>query len=68
MTRLRVFLCRLSGLVRKGSLERDMDEEVDYALPAIHPGFSMLVGVCLTLGIGANASVFSWIGGILLSW
>ena len=28
MTRLRVFLSRLSGLVRKGSLERDLDEEL----------------------------------------
>jgi hypothetical protein len=30
------------------------------------PGFSLLVIVCLTLGIGANAAVFSWIEGILL--
>lgn len=123
MTRLRVFLCRLSGLVRKGSLERDLDEELEFhlqleiaenlrkgmtprearsaalrrfggvahiketyrethALPALqvlsqdvrygfrmlrrNPGFSLLVVLCLTLGIGANASVFSWIEGILL--
>ena len=123
MTRLRVFLCRLSGLFRKGSLERDMDEELDFhlqleiaenlrqgmtpqearsaalrrfggvaqikeiyrethTLPAIqvlsqdvrygfrmlrrNPGFSALAILCLTLGIGANASVFSWIEGILL--
>jgi predicted permease len=30
------------------------------------PGFSMLAVLCLTLGIGANTSVFSWIEGILL--
>lgn len=31
-----------------------------------NPGFSMLAILCLTLGIGANAAVFSWIEGILL--
>src|SRR5437870_3737173 len=30
------------------------------------PGFSLLAILCLTLGIGANAAVFSWIEGILL--
>jgi predicted permease len=30
------------------------------------PGFSALVVLCLTLGIGANAAVFGWIEGILL--
>ncbi len=30
-----------------------------------NPGFSMLAILCLTLGIGANAAVFSWIEGIL---
>src|SRR5436309_2019795 len=30
------------------------------------PGFSLLAALCLTLGIGANAAVFSWIEGILL--
>jgi predicted permease len=29
------------------------------------PGFSILAMLCLTLGIGANAAVFSWIEGIL---
>ena len=123
MTRLRVFLRRLSGIVRKGSLEHDMDEELRFhlqmetaenlrkgmtpeearsaalrrfggvaqvketyrethALPVFQvlwqdvrfgfrmlrrsPGFSVLAILCLTLGIGANASVFSWIEGILL--
>jgi macrolide transport system ATP-binding/permease protein len=30
------------------------------------PGYSLLAILCLTLGIGANAAVFSWIEGILL--
>src|SRR5438093_8120913 len=30
------------------------------------PAFSILAILCLTLGIGANAAVFSWIDGILL--
>jgi hypothetical protein len=30
------------------------------------PGFSILAILCLTLGIGANAAVFSWIEGILI--
>src|SRR5437879_6494110 len=30
------------------------------------PGFAVLAIVCLTLGIGANTAVFSWIEGILL--
>ncbi len=29
------------------------------------PGFSLLVILCLTLGIGANAAVYSWVEGIL---
>ncbi len=123
MTKLRVLMSRLSGLLRKGTLESDMDEELDHhlemeiaenlrkgmtaeqarsaalrrfgsiaqtkeiyreahALPAIqvlwqdlrfgfrmlrrNPGFSSLAILCLTLGIGANAAVFSWIEGILL--
>lgn len=29
------------------------------------PSFSILAILCLTLGIGANAAVFSWIEGLL---
>ncbi|HYL10736.1 MAG TPA: ABC transporter permease [Candidatus Acidoferrales bacterium] len=123
MTKLRVLLWRLSGVVRKGNLEQDMDEELNYhlqmeiaenlrkgmtpeeaksaaqrrlggiaqiketyrethGLPVLQvlwqdlrfgfrmlrrsPGFSILAILCLTLGIGANAAVFSWIEGVLL--
>ena len=31
-----------------------------------NPGFTVLVILCLTLGIGANSAVFSWVEGILL--
>jgi macrolide transport system ATP-binding/permease protein len=31
-----------------------------------NPGFALLVILCLTLGIGANAAVFGWIEGILI--
>src|SRR5436309_14181027 len=31
-----------------------------------NPGFSLLAILCLTLGIGTNAAVFSWIEGILV--
>jgi predicted permease len=31
-----------------------------------NPAFSILAVVCLTVGIGANAAVFSWIEGVLL--
>ena len=30
------------------------------------PGFTLLTILCLTLGIGANAAVFSWVEGILI--
>src|SRR5260221_607386 len=35
-------------------------------MPRRSPGFSILAILCLTLGIGATAAVFSWIEGILI--
>src|SRR5262249_26111286 len=46
----------------------DVGRDITYALRLLrrNPGFSLLAILCLTLGIGANAAVFSWIEGILL--
>src|SRR5207237_10417227 len=46
----------------------DVRRDAAYALRMLrrNPGFSLLAALCLTLGIGANAAVFSWIEGILL--
>src|SRR5689334_4288338 len=41
----------------------DFRRDVAYGLRTLwrNPGFSLLAILCLTLGIGANAAVFSWI-------
>jgi predicted permease len=46
----------------------DLGRDARYACRMLwrSPGFSLLAILCLTLGIGANAAVFSWIEGILL--
>ena len=46
----------------------DMLHDVRFAVRMLrrNPGFSLLAVLCLTLGIGATTSVFSWIEGILL--
>jgi macrolide transport system ATP-binding/permease protein len=45
----------------------DLGQDVRFGLRMLRrsPGFSALAILCLTLGIGANAAVFSWIEGIL---
>ena len=53
---------------RWGSYLEDFSHDMRYGLRQLRrsPGFSILAVLCLTLGIGANAAVFSWIEGILL--
>ena len=48
-------------------LER-LNQDVRYGLRMLirSPGFSFLAVLCLTLGIGGNVAVYSWIEGILL--
>jgi len=52
---------------RKVNLIENFLQDVRYGLRMLRrsPGFSILAILCLTLGIGANAAVFSWIEGIL---
>ena len=52
---------------RGGSFLEDLVQDLRYGFRQLfrNPGFSTLAILCLTLGIGANAAVFSWIEGIL---
>jgi predicted permease len=52
---------------RGGSVFQDFIQDLRYGFRQLHrsPGFSALTILCLTLGIGANAAVFSWVEGIL---
>src|SRR5260370_26313135 len=45
----------------------DLSQDVRFGFRMLRrsPGFSALAILCLTLGIGANAAVFSWAEGIL---
>jgi putative ABC transport system permease protein len=50
-----------------GSVLQDFLQDLRYGFRQLRrsPGFSALAILCLTLGIGANAAVFSWLEGIL---
>ena len=52
---------------RGGRFLEDLVQDLRYGFRQIRrsPGFSALAILCLTLGIGANAAVFSWVEGIL---
>ena len=51
----------------RGNLFNDFMQDLRYGLRQLRrsPGYSALAILCLTLGIGANAAVFSWVEGIL---
>src|ERR1700747_3085380 len=53
---------------REVNLLDNFRQDVRFGLRMLRrtPGFSLLAILCLTLGIGATTSVFSWIEGILL--
>ncbi|HWH56352.1 MAG TPA: ABC transporter permease, partial [Terriglobales bacterium] len=52
---------------RGGSVVQDFVQDLRYGFRQLRrsPGFSALAILCLILGIGANAAVFSWVEGIL---
>jgi macrolide transport system ATP-binding/permease protein len=52
---------------RGANVVENLVQDLRYGLRQLFrsPGFSSLAILCLTLGIGANAAVFSWIEGIL---
>jgi predicted permease len=52
---------------RGGSFLLDLVQDLRYGFRQLarSAGFSVLAILCLTLGIGANAAVFSWVEGIL---
>ena len=52
---------------RGASILADFVQDVHYGFRQLrrNPGFSALAILCLALGIGANAAVFSWVEGIL---
>jgi predicted permease len=72
----RVALLDLGGIEQTKEIYRDQRgvpmienvlQDLRFGLRMLRrsPGFSVLTILCLTLGIGANAAVFSWIEGIL---
>src|SRR5208282_3421368 len=52
---------------RGGNFMENLAQDLRYGFRQLYrsPGFSALAILCLTLGIGANTAVFSWIEGIL---
>jgi macrolide transport system ATP-binding/permease protein len=54
--------------MRRTNLVEHFFQDLRFGLRMLrrNPGFSVLAILCLTLGIGANAAVFSWVEGILV--
>jgi len=54
--------------MRRTNLIENFFQDLRFGLRMLRrtPGFSILAILCLTLGIGANAAVFSWVEGILV--
>src|SRR5437016_9671660 len=54
--------------MRRTNLIENFLQDMRLGLRMLHrcPGFTVLAILCLTLGIGANAAVFSWVEVILL--
>ena len=54
--------------MRRTNLIENFSQDVCFGFRMLrrNPGFTVLTILCLTLGIGANAAVFSWVEGILL--
>src|SRR5579871_5049634 len=54
--------------IRGGGLLDELRQDLHYGVRMLwrSPGFSLLAILCLTVGIGANAAVYSWIEGVLL--
>ncbi len=54
--------------IRGGGWLDELRQDLNYGIRMLwrSPGFSLLAILCLTVGIGANAAVYSWIEGVLL--
>src|SRR5579864_2660203 len=62
------FVCSKPPEVAMKNFLQNLARDLSFGVRMLRrsPGFSLIVIVCLTLGIGANTAVFSWIEGILL--
>jgi predicted permease len=54
--------------IRGGGMLEEFGQDLHYGIRMLRrsPGFAALAILCLTVGIGANAAVYSWIEGVLL--
>src|SRR5262252_4710221 len=54
--------------IRGGGMLEEFGQDLHYGIRMLRrsPAFAALAILCLTVGIGANAAVYSWIEGVLL--